>query len=332
MNYIGSKLKLSNFILQSVKQVVGSDLSQQIFCDLFAGTGIVSRVFKPEVNQIIANDLEYYSYVLNKNYIENNTAFEYSNLLENLNNLKPKKGFIFKNYCLAGGDNRQYFSDENGMKIDAIRQEIERLKQAQQIDDSIYYFLLSSLLESADAVANTAAVYGAFLKHLKKSAQKKMVLKPAEFKIYNQQNKVYNQDSNKLIKKIEGNVLYLDPPYNTRQYGANYHILNTISNYKEFIPKGITGLPDYNKSDYCKKGMVLNSFENLLKQAQFKFIFLSYNNEGLMPEKNIKKLMKNYGHYQLDKQSYQRFKADKTENRNHKANQTTEYLHILEKR
>jgi len=283
MNYIGSKLKLSNFILQSVKQVVGSDLSQQIFCDLFAGTGIVSRVFKPEVNQIIANDLEYYSYVLNKNYIENNTAFEYSNLLENLNNLKPKKGFIFKNYCLAGGDNRQYFSDENGMKIDAIRQEIERLKQA-------------------------------------------------EFKIYNQQNKVYNQDSNKLIKKIEGNVLYLDPPYNTRQYGANYHILNTISNYKEFIPKGITGLPDYNKSDYCKKGMVLNSFENLLKQAQFKFIFLSYNNEGLMPEKNIKKLMKNYGHYQLDKQSYQRFKADKTENRNHKANQTTEYLHILEKR
>jgi len=332
MNYIGSKNKLSNFILQSVKQVVGSDLSQQIFCDLFAGTGIVSRVFKPEVKQIIANDLEYYSYVLNKNYIENNTAFEYSNLLEDLNNLKPIKGFIFNNYCLASGSNRQYFSDENGMKIDAIRQEIERLKQVQKIDDSIYYFLLASLLESADAVANTAAVYGAFLKHLKKSAQKKLFLKQAEFKIYNQQNKVYNKDSNELIKKIEGDILYLDPPYNARQYGANYHLLNTIASYKKFIPKGITGLPDYNKSDYCKKGMVLKSFENLLKQAQFKFIFLSYNNEGLMDKESIQKIMKKYGHYQLEKQTYQRFKADKTENRNHKTNQTTEYLHILEKR
>jgi len=332
MNYIGSKHKLSNFILQSVKQVVAADLSQQIFCDLFAGTGIVSRVFKPEVKQIIGNDLEYYSYVLNKNYIENNTTFYYNDQLENLNNLRPVKGFIYKNYCLAGGSERQYFSNENGMKIDAIRKEIERLKIKIQISDGLYYFLLATLLESADKVANTAAVYGAFLKHLKKSAQKKLILKAAEFQVFNQQNKVYNKDSNKLIKSIKGDILYLDPPYNNRQYGANYHLLNTIANYKKFIPKGITGLPDYKKSNYCKKGIVLKSFEDLLKQAQFKFIFLSYNNEGLMPKESIQKVMKKYGHYQLEKQTYQRFKADKTENRNHKATQTTEYLHILEKK
>jgi len=91
-------------------------------------------------------------------------------------------------------------------------------------------------------------------------------------------------------------------------------------------------LPDYKKSDYCKKDLVLKSFEDLIEQAQFKFIFLSYNNEGLMSEEQIKKTMKNYGHYQLEKQSYQRFKADKTESRKHKASQTTEYLHLLEKR
>jgi len=331
MNYIGSKNKLSDFILKSVKQVVGADLSQQVFCDLFAGTGIVSRVFKPDVKQIISNDLEYYSYVLNKNYIENNKAFAYADWLENLNNLKPVKGFIYNNYCLASGSKRQYFSDENGMKIDAIRQEIEKLKTQNKINQSIYYFLLASLLESADKVANTAAVYGAFLKHLKKAAQKKLVLKAAEFQICNQQNKVYNQDSNKLIKSIKGDILYLDPPYNSRQYGANYHLLNTIAGYKKFIPKGITGLPDYKKSDYCKKESVFKSFENLLEHANFKFIFLSYNNEGLMPKESIQKIMKKYGHYQLEKQIYQRFKADKTENRNHKSSKTTEYLHILEK-
>lgn len=332
MNYIGSKRKLSNFILSSVKEVVGADLSQKVFCDLFAGTGIVGRVFKPEVKQVIANDLEYYSYVLNKNYIENTSLFNYTDLIENLNNLKPVKGFIYKNYCLGGNANRQYFSDENGMKIDAIRQEIEHLKKQKNITDNVYYFLLASLLESADAVANTAAVYGAFLKHLKKSAQKKLVLKSAIFESYNQQNIVYNSDSNQLIEKIKGDIMYLDPPYNARQYGANYHLLNTIAQYKPFIPKGKTGLPAYNKSVYCQKNEVVQNFEVLLKKAQFKFLFLSYNNEGLMSAQTIEKLMKKQGKYSLKTATYQRFKADKTENRQHKATETTEYLHILEKR
>jgi len=331
MNYIGSKRKLSHFILNTVKEVVGVDLSQKIFCDLFAGTGIVGRVFKPEVKQVLANDLEYYSYVLNKNYIENNKLFDGDYLIKNLNNLNLKNGFIFKNYCLSGDANRQYFSDENGMKIDAIRQEIEQLKQHREISDTIYYFLLASLLESADAVANTAAVYGAFLKHLKKSAQKKLVLKPAIFESYNQQNIVYNSDSNQLIEKIKGDILYLDPPYNARQYGANYHLLNTIAQYKPFIPKGKTGLPDYNKSVYCQKNEVVQNFDTLLKKAQFKYLFLSYNNEGLMSAQTIEKLMRKYGKYSLKTATYRRFKADKTANRQHKATETTEYLHILEK-
>ncbi len=331
MNYIGSKLKLSNFILSTVKEVVGNDLSSKIFCDLFAGTGIVGRVFKPEVKQIIANDLEYYSYVLNKNYLENCLSFENAELLHYLNNLKPVKGFIYNNYCLGGKANRQYFSDENGMKIDAMRQEISRLKKQKDITDAVYYFLLASLIESADAVANTAAVYGAFLKHLKKSAQKTLILKSAVFEVTNQKNKVYNTNSNLLIDKIEGDILYLDPPYNARQYGANYHLLNTIAKYKPFVPKGKTGLPVYNKSAYCQKNEVLKNFDDLLEKAQFKFLFLSYNNEGLMSAQTIEKLMKKYGKYSLKTATYQRFKADKTENREHKATETTEYLHILEK-
>jgi len=146
----------------------------------------------------------------------------------------------------------------------------------------MYYFLLASLLESADKVANTASVYGAFLKHFKKSAQKDLVLTSAKFEKNCNTHQVFNEDSNQLIKKIRGDILYLDPPYNQRQYGANYHLLNTIALYDDFETKGKTSMRDYQRSNYCKKSEVKNNFEDLVKSADFKYIFLSYNNEGLM--------------------------------------------------
>ncbi len=331
MNYIGSKFKLLNFITKSVNEVVSDDLSEKVFCDLFAGTGIVGRNFKPNVKKVISNDFEYYSFVLNKNYIENHQSFDFEEIIEELNFIKGNEGFIFNEYSQNGMAQRMYFSENNGKKIDAIRQKIEFWYKNKKISVKVYYFLLASLLESADKVANTASVYGAFLKQIKKSAQKEMILKPAVFEINDNEHSVFNEDSNELIKKIEGDILYLDPPYNKRQYGSNYHVLNTIAKYDTFIPKGKTGLREYNRSNYCSKNSVANSFEELIRNAQFKHIFLSYNNEGLMNEMDIKKIMSKYGKYDLATTNYQRFKADKTENRNHIANETVEFLHILEK-
>lgn len=331
MNYIGSKHKLSSFLLTSIKEVVGTNLSQLIFCDLFAGTGIVGRNFKPLVKQVIANDIEYYSYVLNRNYIGNHKNFNYQKKIEILNNLEGVKGFIFENYAENGSAGRLYFSEKNGKKIDAIRLQIEHWKQTKKISKNAYFFYLASLIESADKVANTASVYGAYLKKIKKSAQKTLLLEPAIFETTINSQKVYNTNSNELIKKIKGDILYLDPPYNARQYGSNYHLLNTIAKYDVFSPVGKTGLRNYFKSSYCKKNEVLKSFEDLIKMANFNYIFLSYNNEGLMSENEIKNIMTKYGKYSLKTTKYQRFKADKTKNRNHKATETVEFLHILEK-
>jgi len=331
VNYIGSKHKLASFLKTSIKDVVKEDLSQLIFCDLFAGTGIVGRNFKPFVKQVIANDVEFYSYVLNRNYIGNYTPITIKKELDFLNNLEGVEGFIFQNYCENGSEGRLYFSSENGKKIDAIRKQIELWKTTNTINNNTYYFLLASLIESADKVANTASVYGAYLKKIKKSAQKNMVIEPAIFEITKNSHQVFNEDGNELIKKIKGDILYLDPPYNARQYGSNYHLLTTIAKYDLFKPQGKTGLRSYYKSSYCKKNEVKNSFVELIKNANFKYIFLSYNNEGLMSENEISSIMSAFGKYSLKTTDYQRFKADKTENRNHKATKTVEYLHILEK-
>jgi adenine-specific DNA-methyltransferase len=333
MNYIGSKYKLSKFISATIKSIVGNDLTEKVFCDLFAGTGIIGRNFKSCVKKVIANDFEFYSYVLNKNYIGNHSPIENKEkYIKKLNDLPPiKNGFIFNNYCIGGNGERQYFSDENGKKIDAIRQKIEKWKNSGKLNNNLYWFLLASLIESADKVANTASVYGAYLKKLKKTAQKTMILEPANYEVNANKHQVFNSDSNKLIKEIEGDILYLDPPYNQRQYGANYHLLNTVAKYDCFIPKGKTGMRDYQKSKYCSKNTVKQEFEDLIKNAKFQYIFLSYNNEGLMSIKDVKSIMKKYGKYDLAQTHYQRFKADKTENRKHKADTTMEYLHILEK-
>jgi len=330
MNYIGSKLKLSNFLVSTIRATVG-DLEEKIFCDIFAGTGIVGRTFKPLVKTVIANDIEYYSYILNRNYVGNYNSVIYEDLLNKLNTLKNDNGFMHEHYSREGHGERQYFSNENALKIDTIRQKIEEWKVESRIDEDQYYFLLCSLIEAADKVANTASVYGAYLKHLKKSAQKPMHLLPASFDSVGENHQVFNMDANQLIKEIKGDILYMDPPYNQRQYGANYHILNTIAEYKIFEPKGKTGLRAYIRSDYCKKSMVSETFESLIQSADFQYIFLSYNNEGLMSEEEVKEIMSRYGHYSLATTHYQRFKADKTENRHYKADATVEYLHILKK-
>jgi adenine-specific DNA-methyltransferase len=308
-------------------------LTNKVFCDIFAGTGIVGRTFKSSVKKIIANDCEYYSFVLNENYIKNHTEItKKEQFIYELNNLHAiENGFIYQNYCIGGNGERQYFSDFNGKKIDAVRTKIEDWKNENKINENLYYFLLASLLESADKVANTASVYGAYLKNLKKTAQKEMILEAANFEFNDNEHEVFCENSNNLIKKISGDILYLDPPYNARQYGANYHLLNTIAEYKPFVPKGKTGLRTYSKSRYCSKNIVNQEFENLIKNANFRYIFLSYNNEGLMSVADVRKIMQKYGKYDLAEIDYQRFKADKTENRNHKADSTKEYLHILEK-
>lgn len=332
MNYIGSKYSLINFLTETIETVVEhkNNKKNYIFTDLFAGTGVVGSKFKELGYNVISNDIQYYSYVINKHLIENSENIEISSeTLEKLNNMEGIEGFIYNNYC-SGGSERNYFSDYNGKKCDAMRIEIEELYNEKKISQGQYFYLLASLINSIDKYANTASVYGAFLKYLKKSASREFVLELLP-KVTGKIGKVYNKNISELIKEIEGDILYLDPPYNSRQYCSNYHVLETIARYDNPELFGKTGLRDYSdqKSEFCSKVKVEKVFEELIKNAKFKYIFLSYNNEGIMTLDVIKKIMEKYGEYKIFTKEYKRFRADKENARNHKSNSTIEYLHCL---
>lgn len=322
MNYIGSKQKLAPWIKSVLEQVYPHDLKNAVFADLFAGTGQVSRFLKKDVFKIICNDLENYSFILNSHYIGNTKKLLPIDLL-----YQPQKGLIYQQFSDGTDIKRKYFTKENAQIIDGIRQEIEKKFNHQKINQQQYFWLLASLLESADKIANTASVYGSFLKKYKKTALKPLNFQLVEYEITNQQNEIYQEDANSLIKKISGDILYLDPPYNSRQYGANYHVLNKIVDYKNFSSDKITGLTDYNKSNYCKKDKVYEEFENLIKNANFPYIFISYNNEGLIKEEDFQKMLQKYGQYSLYQKEYKRFKSDAK--RPHQTPTTFEHLHVL---
>jgi Adenine-specific DNA methylase len=357
MNYIGCKYTLLPFLDQCIDKITLGDKNVHTFCDLFAGTGVVGRHFKERGYSIIANDLQYYSFVLNKQYIENHTTLLFECLQDEvpqindvlfdeekanvvckyLDTLQGVEGFVFNNFCKGEKQEgyRLYFSDDNGKKCDAIRQKIETWKDKGNINDNEYFFLLATLIENIDKVANTASVYGAFLKKIKASATKQFSMSPVKMILNSQEHKVFNEDANTLISHIDTDILYLDPPYNQRQYSANYHVLETIAKYDNPILSGKTGMRDYSsqKSKYCQKMQVKTAFEGLIMNTNAKYVFLSYNNEGLMSFEDIKDVMSKYGTYGYFETKYSRFKSDKaSEERHIKANTTKEYIHYLLKR
>jgi len=324
IGYIGSKYSLLEFIHEKITENI-PDINDKVFCDLFAGTNIVSIYFKDKVKKIITNDIEHYSYVLASAYMTNENVNQ--DKIELLNDEKGIKSNIFNYYCENGESKRLYFNENNGLKIDAIRTKIEELT----ISKTEYYILLSSLIEASDKVANTTSVYGAYLKKLKNSAIKPLTLKEINIKIVEgQQNDVYNMDANQLVKNISGDILYIDPPYNHRQYGSNYHVLNMISKYDfSTKPKGVVGLIDYNKSDYSSKVKAKKSFLDLITNSNFKHIFISYNNEGIVSKDEMEEMLYNFGKIIIYEKKYKTYKADK--NRNNKSKNTVEYLFYLKK-
>ena len=320
MRYIGSK----KLLLADIERVIDENIAcAQTFCDIFSGTVCVGDYFKKRY-KIITNDLLYFSYCIQRAVIENNTVpvFEklgfnpteyFNNLKESdLETLSKEKRFCVNNFSPVGS--RMYLSEKNALKIDFIRNKINDWRGKGLINDAEYFYLLAVLIEAIPFVSNISGTYGAYNKFWDKRSLKDLTLKDIEIFDNKKENKSYNLDGNELIKQISGDVLYIDPPYNKRQYSSNYHLLETVAKYDEPELKGVTGLRENEtKSDYCKKNAVLKSFEALIKNAKFKHIIMSYSTEGLMGVYDIETVLRKYGmDYKLYEIDYRRFKSRET--------------------
>ena len=304
MRFIGGKTLIIPHILELIEKKTKNIKS---ISDVFAGSGVVSREFKNLGYDVISNDLMYFSYVLLRGTVGINSQLEFkslniSNPIEYLNNLNFENRdidlnncFIYQNYSTKGG--RMYFTEKNALKIDLIRIQINDWYEASLINEDEYFYLLACLIEAVPFISNITGVYGAYLKHWDKRALNILELKNVDFSINNSVGQAYNEDSNKLIENIKTDLAYFDPPYNQRQYLPNYHVLETIAKYDAPRIKGVTGLRDYSeqKSDYCRKDSVFNSFDELIKKTNSKYIILSYNTEGLLSHNEIISILEKYG-------------------------------------
>ena len=328
-NYIGSKYRLINNIFDNIKEKTGYNTFENIkIGDLFSGTSIVSYAFRINNANVISNDMEYYAYVIARAFTCSLYTINIQNKINQLNNLDYNiKGLIYNNYAPTKG-NRMYFTDENAIIIDTMRISIEKWKNNNDITLDEYYYILTCILLASDKVANITSVYGAYLKVFKKSALKKLEVKLIHKNIINNNNKVYNEDINNMVKKESFDIVYLDPPYNERQYSKNYHILNYICTYTDEDIKGITGLlQNSNISMYCRKNAVSKQFENLLQNINTKFLFMSYNDESLMSKECILDIMKKYGKESVTEIDYKRFKSNSN---GHQKKTIKEYIFCLD--
>ncbi|MBF0518145.1 MAG: DNA adenine methylase [Nitrospirae bacterium] len=308
--YLGNKYKLLGFIEDIVIEKCNSIKS---FCDIFAGTGVVGERFnKPEI-RVISNDFLYSNYVCLRAFL--GTSINVRDIAEKihyLNNLQVEQDNYFSEHF-----GNTYFSLENARKIGAIREEIEKIEKIEEVKN----ILICSLIYAIDKVANTVGHYDAFRKDLDMLQPIKLLVPDIDY-LNNGNNEVYKENANILIRQITCDVLYIDPPYNSRQYSDAYHLLENVAQWKKPTVEGVAKKMDRShiKSLYCLKNAI-QAFDDLIKNANCKHILLSYNNTGdskdgrsnaRMSDNDILQILLNKGEVEIFERDYKAFSTGKS--------------------
>jgi adenine-specific DNA-methyltransferase len=267
--YLGSKYKLLGFI-----EMVSNNINKHIesVADIFAGTGIVADYFNNLDKKIIVNDILRSNFLIYTAFFSdiNVNLTKMNNIIKEFNSIQViEENYFSKNF---GGS---FFSVENAKKIGYIREKISEMENLNFREESI---LITSLLYATDKVANTCGHYDAYRRKLDTNNEIKLLMPKIYFN--NSSNEIYNEDANKIVKSIETDLVYIDPPYNSRQYGDTYHLLENLAEWKKPDLIGVAKkMKDRSKikSKYCTiKAPV--TFKELIKSINAKYILVSYNN------------------------------------------------------
>ncbi len=319
--YLGNKNSILPFIYTIIKNEIKHFDS---LCDIFSGTGVVGSYFNNSNNTIIFNDLLYHNFVSLNAFLssENFNHNKIIKIINDFNNLSTDK----ENYFSINFGNR-YFSLKNAKKIGYIREEIRKLFLEDKINRKEKDILLTSLNYSIDKIANTVGHYDAYIKKDLKDIDFKMKMLNID-KNKNTNNKIYNKNANILIRDIDCDILYLDPPYNSRQYSDAYHLLENLTLWQKPELKGMAKKFDrtHIKSEYCKT-TATQSFEDLIINAKAKYILLSYNNMGnkgnsrsnaRISDEDIFRILGLRGNVKVFEQEYKEFNTGKVKRNDNK--------------
>jgi len=352
IRFIGHKKRLLPGILDVVDETVDDQVDQ--VADLFAGTGSVSAGLKRNGYRVIANDILTHCCVQTRAQLLNSPdpAYDtllneqpevqdvtnrfvvqtgYAQVLSYLNHLEGQAGFFYNHYAPGGtqelDEPRQYFTDENAQKIDAIRATIKQWNSDGLLSEAEHSLLLYDLIRATNEIANTAGTYGAYLKEWYERAREPLELTPAEIPSGPTDHEIHQRDANELAKEIEPDAVYLDPPYTKRQYASYYHIPETIAEEDEPEISGKTGLRSWEEksSDYCHKKRAPERLRNLLSNLQSRYVFLSYSTEGHIPPETTKEILGEFGSFERHDFDHPRYKS----NSGAKSGELTEFLYVL---
>jgi adenine-specific DNA-methyltransferase len=314
--YLGNKYKLLGFIEDIVNEKCNGFES---FCDIFAGTGVVGSRFNQKNVKVISNDILSSNYFPIKAFLGVNKVDqdEIKKKIDILNSIKTSEDNYFSTHF-----GNTYFTLENARRIGAIREKIETIADS----DDEKAVLIASLLYAVDKVANTVGHYDAFRKKLD-TVQPLRLLVPDIDTENNWNNEIYREDANQLVRKIAFDVLYIDPPYNSRQYSDAYHLLENLATWEKPIVHGIAKKMDRDhlKSGYCLKSAP-EAFSDLIRNAKCKHILVSYNNTGeskdgrsnaRINDEQIINALKNRGEVDIFERDYKAFTAGKSNGDGH---------------
>ncbi|MEE3491636.1 DNA adenine methylase [Ruminococcus sp.] len=312
--YLGNKYKLLPFITKVVNEEC-SDINS--VADIFAGTGAVSSAFTDKV--LITNDLMYSNYICNYAWFG---AEEYDpqtiiDCVIRYNSLCD----LEDNY-MTDNFSDTYFSRDDCAKIGYIREDIECLYENGSINKRERAILITSLLYAMDKIANTCGHYDAYRKGVVFDKTLELYVPLAEVH-NNADNKCYNTDANELVKNIKSDLVYIDPPYNSRQYCDAYHLLENVARWEKPEVFGVAKKMDRSsmKSKYCTQSAT-EAFEQLIRDIKAKYILLSYNNmaekgndrsNAKISDQDIMRILEKKGEVKVFSESYKAFTTGKSD-------------------
>ena len=316
--YIGSKAKLTNWIMDLIDCETEN---VKTFVDIFAGTASVSNQAIKKYNRVIINDILHANHVIYKGFFATGKWCEnkLNDIITDYNTLKPdtiKENYFSENF---GG---KFYEHDTAKLIGYIRQDIENKKP--ELTEKEYNILLATLIYNIDKLANTVGHFDAYIK-------KPIKPQPLRLRLINAQDfnnvEIHKEDANKLAKKLKSDLVYIDPPYNSRQYNRFYHLYETLIKWDKPQLYGVALKPiPENNSLYCTT-KAKNTFENLVAHLNTKFLVVSYNNtysskshssENKIRLEEIEQILKKSGNTKVFECSHRFYNTGKTEFDDHK--------------